>query len=230
MRVLGVFAKQPAPGAVKTRLATQATPDWACAVAEALLTDTLDRVACMQADRVIVFAPPDARAWFEETARGRFALDVQADGDLGRRMRSFLEGQLERGADATVILGSDSPTLPIEFIEQAFAMLTTADVVLGPATDGGYYLLGCGRRLPPIFDGIAWGSGEVLRQTVERLGSAWRVALLPPWYDVDTLDDWEMLRGHITAMRRAGLDPGVPRTEEIATGLRGRPLSPVGER
>ena len=110
---------------------------------------------------------------------------------------------------------TDSPTLPPAFVEQAFAELERADVVLGPATDGGYYLLGC-RRLPPIFDGIAWSGSRVLAETVARLSDpAWRLAVLPPWYDVDTPDDWQMLRGHLAALLRAGVDPDLPHTLEL---------------
>jgi glycosyltransferase A (GT-A) superfamily protein (DUF2064 family) len=115
-----------------------------------------------------------------------------------------------------VLLGTDSPTVPVAWVGQAFAELTTADVVLGPATDGGYYLIGCARRLPPVFAGVAWGGPTVLAETVARLADpSWRLALLPPWYDLDTLADWRMLRGHIAALRRAGLDPGVPHLERL---------------
>src|SRR5205807_4997142 len=106
---------------------------------------------------------------------------------------------------------------PVEYVERAFAELEHADVVLGPATDGGYYLLGCNRRLPPLFDGVGWGGARVLAETLARLpADGWRLALLPPWYDVDTLDDWHMLAGYLAALRRAGLNPGVPRTEALA--------------
>ena len=115
-----------------------------------------------------------------------------------------------------VVLGTDSPTLPPAYVEQAFAALDNADVVLGPATDGGYYLVGCGGRVPPIFEGIAWGGPTVLAETIALLADpSWRLAVLPPWYDVDTADDWRMLCGHLAALRRAGLDPGVPHTERL---------------
>jgi hypothetical protein len=137
-------------------------------------------------------------------------------------MAAFLDEQLRAGAETVVLLGSDSPTLPLELVRQAFKELDRADVVLGPATDGGYYLLGCARRLPPIFNGIPWGSCRVLAETVARLSDpTWRLAVLPPWYDVDTLEDWWALCGHLAALRRAGLDPGVPRTVLL---LEERPL------
>jgi uncharacterized protein len=219
MGVLGVFAKQPVPGAVKTRLARETTPEWACTVAAAFLGDTLDRVAAIQAERYIAFAPASARPWFETAAQGRFELQPQVEGDLGQRMQAFFQAQTERGADGSVIIGTDSPTLPVEHIRAALEHFDLgADAVLGPATDGGYYLIGFGHLgAPPIFDGIAWGTAGVLAETARRL-AGWHMNLLPPWYDVDTLADWQALCGHIAAMRHAGIDPMVPRTEALATG------------
>ena len=82
--------------------------------------------------------------------------------------------------------------------------------------DGGYYLVGCGREVPPIFQSIAWGTAQVLAQTISSLGDPhWRLALLPPWYDIDTCADWDLLRAHIAAMRRAGMDPEVPHIEAL---------------
>jgi len=101
-------------------------------------------------------------------------------------------------------------------VQQAFPLLDHADVVLGPATDGGYYLLGAARRVPPIFAGLPWGTSRVLSETTAKLAeSSSRLALLPPWYDVDTLADWQMLVGHVAAMRRAGVEPGIPHTEKF---------------
>jgi glycosyltransferase A (GT-A) superfamily protein (DUF2064 family) len=130
------------------------------------------------------------------------------------RLESFIAAALAT-ASKVVVIGTDSPTLPVEYIERAFADLDRADVVLGPAVDGGYYLVGC-RRLPPIFAGIDWSSNRVLAQTIDRLVTpSWSLALLPPWYDVDTPKDWSMLRGHVKAMRRARIDPGIPHTESL---------------
>jgi hypothetical protein len=213
---LGLFAKWPRPGQVKTRLAAETSAEWAARVALAFLRDGLDRLSRVAAHRVLAFAPPSAEDCFAGLTQGRFALVPQEDGDLGRRMAAFFVRQLQAGADRVVLLGTDSPTVPLAFVERAFAELEQADVVLGPATDGGYYLIGCGRRLPPVFADIAWGSRHVLGKTVARLADpGWRLALLPPWYDVDTLDDWWTLCGHVTALRRAGLDPGVPCTEQL---------------
>jgi rSAM/selenodomain-associated transferase 1 len=222
-RTLGLFAKWPQPGEVKTRLASATSPAWAAEVAAAFLADIVDRFATVHARRVLAYAPPAAEGYFAELTQGRFALTVQREGDLGRRMADFFTEQLQAGADRVVLLGTDSPTVPLAFIEQAFQELERADIVLGPAMDGGYYLIGCARRrdvLPPVFEGVAWSGSRVLADTMARLTDpSWRVALLPPWYDVDTLDDWWMLRGDLRALRRSGHDPGVPRTERLAEAV-----------
>jgi rSAM/selenodomain-associated transferase 1 len=210
-RVLVLFAKWPAAGAVKTRLGG---PDWGARVARAFLLDTLARLQAVAARRVLAFSPASAEADFAELVDGRFALTPQGDGDLGERLQRFFKGRLDEGASAVVAVGADSPTLPIGHVEQAFHELEAADVVLGPATDGGYYLIGC-RRLPPVFDAMPWGGPDVLARTVARLAGGWRLALLPPWYDVDAPQDWAMLRGHVAALRAAGLDPGVPHTAAL---------------
>jgi rSAM/selenodomain-associated transferase 1 len=215
MRTLGLFAKRPTPGAVKTRLAAESSAEWAAAVAAAFLHDVLDRLATVEGRRVLAFAPPEARPYFAEAVRGRFELTPQTDGDLGRRMAAFFQEQLTAGADRVVLVGTDSPTLPVSLIEQAFEELEYADVVLGPATDGGYYLIGCAGQVPAVFDGMAWGGPRVLLESVARLPADRRLALLPPWYDVDTLADWCALRGHLAALRRAGQDPGAPHTERL---------------
>jgi len=114
------------------------------------------------------------------------------------------------------MLGADSPTLPVQFVEDAFQALLTYDVVIGPAMDGGYYLIGLGPSRVRIFDDIPWSTSRVLEATIARIRAASvRLALLAPWYDIDTLDDWHMARGHVAAMRQAGLDPGVPALERL---------------
>jgi rSAM/selenodomain-associated transferase 1 len=214
-RVVGVFAKKPEAGCVKTRLAEAANASWAAQVAMAFLRDTLQRLKPISARRVLAYAPAEALAFFTEIAGDCFAFRPQATGDLGQRMHAFFTEEFEAGAKPVVLVGTDSPTLPPLFIEQAFQALQRADVVLGPATDGGYYLIGC-RGVPPVFDWIPWSTSQVLRETVARLTQRQlSLELLPPWYDVDTLDDWQMLKGHVAALRRAGLDPGVPHTERL---------------
>jgi rSAM/selenodomain-associated transferase 1 len=212
-----MFAKWPQPGLVKSRLAADTSPAWAAALARAFLLDLLARCAALPVRRVLAFAPVEAEASFRALVQGRFDLLPQTAGDLGARLAGFLQAQFAADAQRVVVIGADSPTLPAELLLQAFAHLDQADVVLGPATDGGYYLIGCTRLVPELFQDIPWSSPQVLLETVRRVAAlGLRLALLPPWYDVDTLADWCMLRGHLAALRQAGIDPGTPHTEQLA--------------
>jgi len=210
--VLGLFAKWPQAGAVKTRLATDTSTEFAVRVADAFLGDSLERFASIPIRRILAFTPLQQESSFASIARTSWELEPQCDGDLGERLDRFFQTRFAEGCSRVVVLGTDSPTLPLEYVTDALESLKHRDVVIGPATDGGYYLLGLSRPLPRLFQAIRWSASDVLSQTVARL-DAQLLALLPPWYDVDTGDDWAALCGHITAMRRAGLDPRVPRTE-----------------
>lgn len=211
MNTLGVFAKWPEPGRVKTRLELE--PSRAMQIAEAFLRDTLDRCTLLaNVRKVVVFAPAERQPQFQAILPQDWVLEPQAQGDLGARLEAFFTHRL-LGDNRVVALGTDSPTLPLEYVTQAFDLLGESDVVVGPACDGGYYLIGIRGTLPPLFTGIEWSSSRVLEQTIAALADPhWRVRLLPPWYDVDTPADWQLLTGHLAALRRAGLDPLAPRT------------------
>lgn len=213
--ILGIFAKQPTPGQVKTRLAAATSPESAAQIADAMLRDTLDRLASIDAERWLVFTPNDAALAMGKYAESRYQLTPQGDGDLGQRLRRFLEEHMRSATERIVVVGSDGPTLPVDFVVKAFDELQRAEVVLGPASDGGYYLIGCTRSVPATFDGIAWGGPTVLTETIARLDTATHLAVLPSWYDVDTLEDWQMLKGRVAALRKAGMDPGIPHTEAL---------------
>jgi rSAM/selenodomain-associated transferase 1 len=121
----------------------------------------------------------------------------QETGDLGARMRGLLEALLAEGHRGAVAIGADSPTLPMTHVQEAADVLRAdaAEVVLGPAEDGGYYLVGIAVPAPSLFADIAWSTERVLGQTRERAAArGLRVHLLRPWYDVDTADDLRRLR------------------------------------
>jgi rSAM/selenodomain-associated transferase 1 len=214
------------PGQVKTRLAAGLGDDAAAAIHEAMLFDTLETwsselVLTPGGRRVLVYAPADAGPWFDSRVPETVALQPQVEGDLGTRMCEFFRGEFEEGATRVVLIGSDSPTLDPTIVITAFLCLEGRDVVLGPSTDGGYYLVGARDSVPPIFEGVSWSGASVLGQTIDRLrDTALSLAVLPPWYDVDTPDDWRMLAGHVRALRRAGLNPGLPRLEALIDDTR----------
>jgi rSAM/selenodomain-associated transferase 1 len=214
--IVGIFAKRPMRGQAKTRLASDTSPAWAEQVASAFLEDTLDRFASLEADKTIVFAPNDGGDFFERLAKGRYTTMPQSNGDLGQRLRAFFTHVQSQGYSRVVVIGTDSPTLPVDHVENTLRMLAWCDVVIGPAIDGGYTLIGTSCASLVMFDDIPWSTSRVLETTIARIhDTSLRLALLPPWYDVDTLDDWHMLHGHVRAMRQAGIDPGTPRVERL---------------
>jgi rSAM/selenodomain-associated transferase 1 len=215
-RTLGIFAKQPITGQVKTRLAQSTSFEWAQRVAEAFLEDSLVRLRQVSVQRTIAYSPPTAQPHFSRWLSQGYELFPQGEGDLGQRLQWFFRHHRTRGFTHIVVVGSDSPTLPLAYLDEAFQSLDTHDCVIGPAFDGGYYLIGSRSEDFSMLDGIPWSTSAVLERTVQRLRAAGqRFALLPPWYDVDTVEDWAMLRGHVLAMRYAGIDPGVPCIERL---------------
>lgn len=215
MRQLGIFAKFWTPGEVKTRLAATIGHERAAELHRACLTTLLARLRELADRRVLAFSPAEQRAGFQAIA-GAWSLEVQSTGDLGERMRHHLAAAFRTGAESAVLIGSDSPTLPLAFIEEAYERLREVPVVLGPSDDGGYYLIGLSRPDPPLFDRISWSTGEVWQQTVERLTAAnWSYHQLPPWYDVDTADDLARLRAELM-----GPLAGTPAFDDLRRAVR----------
>ncbi|MCA9027100.1 MAG: TIGR04282 family arsenosugar biosynthesis glycosyltransferase [Planctomycetaceae bacterium] len=213
--IFGVFAKQPIPGQVKTRLAASIGADAAASIYAAFLGDIIGRFADIADHRVIAFSPadPPAEEYFRGLAHGRYELWTQSMGSLGERMSAFFVEHLQRDS-SVVLIGSDSPSLPRDLIDRAFDALETHDCVIGPATDGGYYLIGLRRWTNGLFDDVAWGGSSVLTQTVQNLTRKdFSLQVLPPWYDVDTLDDLLCLSGHLTALHAAGQSSETRNTE-----------------
>jgi rSAM/selenodomain-associated transferase 1 len=203
--ILAVFARAPELGRVKTRLCPPFTADEALQFHRALIEDTLDHLGKLSRPglaRALVLSQPLLRATDLEVPRP-WSIGIQSKGDLGERLSTFFESAFRQGAERVVVLGCDSPTLPLEVIHDAFEDLSRFDVCLGPAADGGYYLIGTRLFLPDLFQGISWGTELVLRQTretIERAGHSY--GLLVPWYDVDRPADLDRLREEIGFLRR----------------------------
>ncbi|WP_218931972.1 TIGR04282 family arsenosugar biosynthesis glycosyltransferase [Adhaeretor mobilis] len=194
---LGVFAKHWTPGKVKTRLGTSIGDQHAAEVYRLFVATTLARLRRLTANRVVAFSPDEKEAAFRSIATD-WNLQSQGSGDLGNRMARFFEAQFAAGYKRVVLLGTDSPNVPLEYIEQAFDMLSENEAVFGPSEDGGYYLVGLSRPLSEAFQGITWSTSEVWHMTQERLRHAGATYLmLPSWYDVDTLADLQRLRSDL---------------------------------
>ncbi len=208
---LGLFAKFWEPGKVKTRLAKTVGPIAASRIYRLFLQHLIDEFSTntLQAkvELNLVFSPADSGHKFSEIAPD-WNLMPQSGGDLGQRMEACFRDLLSRALDpetgtsksnraaTVVIIGSDTPDLSSEAIVAAHEILLDHDVVIGPSTDGGYYLIGVRNkmedtdRLTRLFEGISWSTPSVFAQTVDRIencGASY--SLLEPMNDIDELDD-----------------------------------------
>jgi uncharacterized protein len=186
---IAILARAPVPGRAKTRLTPPLTPEGAAQVARACLLETLRRFPSAIELPFTLFIDGDPDASLVEAVRAA-AVDLtpQAEGDLGARLEAAFDALRARGAETVLAIGADSPTLDPARIAEAVAALEECDVVLGPADDGGYYLIGMRGERSGVLDGIPWSTGRTLEATLARarsLGCA--VRLLPPHYDIDDL-------------------------------------------
>ena len=186
------MARYPEPGRVKTRLAAALGDERACALHRAFVLDLADRLASLPYDVIWSYTP--AAAPF--AALLPHARCVPQEGaDLGARMAHAVAAAFAEEASPVLVIGADVPHVPAAGLAEAAEMAATRGVV-GPAEDGGYYLIGLARPIPGLFEDVPWGSPAVLDATRERaLGLGLAVHLLPPTFDVDEPSDLERLRG-----------------------------------
>jgi uncharacterized protein len=198
---LVIFAKAPIPGQVKTRLCPPLTPDEAATLHGSFVLDTLERTKLatttlkLPFDRYLACAPSSTHVFFKimEERHGVKVIN-QVGEDLGARMNQAYETIFARGYQHVLIIGTDVPTVPFDHFAKARAQLESHDLVLGPALDGGYYLIGLKRTTPELFTGIPWSTNEVLKLTQEKAASlGLETSLIQPWRDVDTLPDLQAL-------------------------------------
>ncbi len=201
---LALFLKYPEPGTVKSRLTAALGADraarfyWECALlvmAKALrLRDT---------DVYVFVTPPERQRDTESLVMSRFGrfegrFVPQRGNTLGERIHHALERLRMIGYDRQLVLGTDSPTLPIEFLQRAVDELAKSDCALGPTWHGGYYLVGVRRPDVRLFRDVVWASGSELSRTFDNAtGLGWTCAVLPRWQDVDSPDDLPFLEGQV---------------------------------
>jgi hypothetical protein len=225
------FARAPLPGRTKTRLIPRLGADGAAELYRRFLLDAFARDCEGRADVKIAVAQEDhadpLRALAEGVCPGAELL-LQSGRDLGARMAHTFAEVLGAGYAGAVILGTDAPSLPGDRVAKALALCEYRDLVLGPALDGGYYLIGLRKVIPEFLQDIAWGSPEVLVETLRRAQAInARVSLLEPWYDVDRPEDLALLRSHLTALHLAGEPIPCPRTWEFLQQLPPLPVPQV---
>ena len=201
-----IFAKSPIPGKVKTRLTPHITPTKAAELYEAFIADTISTALKLKCERITVaYSPGYAEKTFQRLCGQSVDYLPQKGHNLGERMKNAFKHSFDKGFKRTVIIGTDSPTLPLSYIREAFDVLTEVPVTIGPTFDGGYYLIGLSAQEDALFDNIEWSTSNVFGQTLARIKTASKqLSILPPWYDVDTPDGLEFLRSHLLSMKMSG--------------------------
>lgn len=189
---IGIICKTPRTGASKTRLHGVLSPEASAALAGSFLTDVAASIEAVPQHvgrrGYAIYAPEGSEAELKAFVPPSFDLVCRRDATLGVVLLGATEDLLARGHDCVLLVNADSPTLPSLLLEQAIGALRAGGdrVVLGPATDGGYYLIGLKRPHARLFADIAWSTASVLTETIARAGEiGLPVELLPPWYDVD---------------------------------------------
>jgi len=212
-----IFAKYPEPGAVKTRMVPPLTFEQAATLHRLSLRTVCEIVMdTARLDATLVVTPDDTVATFGAVVgRSDVACWPQGDGDLGSRLRRAVSRAFDDGARGLILLGADSPTLPVSYLHDAISALGKHDAVMGPCDDGGYYLLGLRGPHTTLFERIDWGGSLVASQTRARACAAeLDLAELPTWYDLDRFDN----------LARAAEDLRAPAVGEPAARRRLRTL------
>ena len=184
-----IFVKNNIEGKVKTRLAAGIGQQKALEVYAKLLDHTHLSTRCLDAEKTVYFSEytEEDGIW----ADGNFVLSQQSGQELGERMLQAFESQFSKGAERVCIIGSDTFEITQDLIRKAFEMLKEKEVVVGPARDGGYYLLGMKELQPELFQNKSWSTESVLSQTLEDLDRLQlKYSLLPELNDIDHKEDW----------------------------------------
>ncbi len=187
-----LFVKAPLPGTVKTRLSDRLAPEAILALYKGFVTDLLATLQTTGHDIRIFYDPPDKKDVLVDWLGSGLFLYPQTGSDLGKRMEAAFIETFAAGYTHAVLIGSDIPDLPISILDAALDCLDRYPAVIGPSTDGGYYLIGFESEgfLKEAFDRITWSTERVFASTMDRFAIHSRqIHVLPRWQDVDTYDD-----------------------------------------
>ncbi len=200
-----LFARDPILGKVKTRLSPFLADETILRLYTCFLQDSIKNIMQVEnVDRFVGVAPSNESGFFTETLVSDIRLFVQEGEKLGDKMRRAIQDRLAEGYERVVIIGSDSPSLPVSYIYRALS--SDKDMILGPSTDGGYYLIGMRGKVVEVFNGVTWGTETVLRETCEHLEqNGASLELLPVWYDVDSPEDLKFFKTHLDLIEKARL-------------------------
>ena len=192
-----IFAREPILGKVKTRLAASIGDRAAAELYESMLLDVLKGVRQLNGVDAVVYWACEEESLPLLAEKYGCRSRRQRPGNLGQRMEGAFEEMFADGCDLCCIIGSDAPDLPPSYILEAYRLLAEpqTDIVIGPCSDGGYYLLGMRQSWPQLFTSILWSSAAVLEQSLAAAeGSGLPVSMLPVWQDIDTLEDLRAFR------------------------------------
>jgi hypothetical protein len=217
---IAVMAKQPEPGKVKTRLCPPLTPGQAADLYEVFFLDTVSLISGIEhTDVFIAYDPETAQDFFSLILSPTVKCIPQGAGDLGNRLSGVSSIMFSHGYKKVIMLASDTPHLPQDYIRMAFRQLDDTDVILGPCDDGGYYLIGLRFPAPVVFEGIPWSTSRVLDLTIERAREAGMTCeLVPSCYDIDTWQDVERLMHDIQVQAHSDTSR-CPHTKKVLTDL-----------
>jgi rSAM/selenodomain-associated transferase 1 len=221
---LGIFFRSPALGKVKKRLAYEIGEDAALKAYESMLNATIENVSKLKGIDIYGFyegeiislnfrMPSDnppipplekggkggfEKEWILDLLK-KLPLVAQEGGNLGERMYKAIQWLFDKGYQKVLLIGTDSPDLPLFFIKEAFQKLDSYELVIGPSEDGGYYLIGMKEPLEMVFKNIEWGNNTVLKDTILHAHTSKKsYFLLSEWYDIDdfnTLNRWRLNKG-----------------------------------
>lgn len=206
-----VFTRNPEPGKTKTRLIPRLGAKGAAQLHESLIHHTLNTIRKCQ-HRFSTQVEVHFTGGSEETMAQRFGNDFsyqhQSPGNLGERIKTATNASYQKHREHVLVIGTDCPDITPEIIELAFDHLNLHDVVLGPAYDGGYYLIGTRHPAPQLFSNIDWGTNQVLEQTIRRAADQkLSVRLLTPHHDIDRPEDLVYLK---RSQPTLSVDHGIP--------------------
>jgi uncharacterized protein len=189
-RLLIVFVKAPRAGFVKTRLGATIGAEAACEAYHQMLDALCKQIGSLR-NVQLRFSPNGAQSELQQWQQPGWTMAPQGEGNLGTRLTAAFREALAAGTQRVAIIGSDCPYLTVRDIDQAWTNLRDHDIVLGPARDGGYWLVALRQLYAELFGDVSWGTSDVLRQTIHRARAAGlRIHLLRELSDIDTEHDW----------------------------------------
>jgi len=217
---LVIFAKAPLVGQVKTRLCPPLSLEEAAELARCFLVDMVERACRLPTVRVyLAIMPAESEPMFRVLLPFPVEYVAQRGVSLGEREHNVFDDLLQRGATRVVLIGSDIPTLPLSYLQEAFSHLEDShcDAVFGPSHDGGYYLVGMRVLHPALFENIPWSTPSVMAETsAQARKHNLNVALIPSWHDVDDKDDLSYL---VTELSHPNSETHAPRTKAFLVRL-----------